>query len=756
MKKLTLRDSLKVNLTLKFVNMLMLLCFTLIATPTFSTLINSANAGEFLRMKAETIKTENLLEQLNFSFFRQDFTGPSEHPKNFDYNNAHYFVIQFKDRISETDKATLTKQGLEAKSYLPDDALVIRGDMESAQIASLAANVKAVVPYQPHWKINPQFFAANAPKNGFIHISLIDESERKAVVQKLNILGGLRIQFVGRQEIIVEGSSLLVNEISQIDGIGWIEPLSIFVPLYFAVDRKAQPAKPAHLYNPDLKIQVREENTSDGNSPLAIETLTGYESGTKVMNFEAAWNRGFHGEGQVVGMADTGVNTGDIATLPRDLSGLIKGIPFGFGSGSWEDPEGHGTHVAGSVVGNGAASQGVIRGGAYQAHLVVESLWSPVAQNISFETEIDSIMQSAYDNGARIHSDSWGDKRTPGEYGAFCEQVDAYLWNHPDMLILFAAGNEGADLNQDGIIDEGSIAVPATAKNVLTVGASKNYVLKGGLQLTLGETREASTKFNVEPIKSSQLSDNPNGLVAFSSRGPTTDGRIKPEIVAPGSNIVSTRSHHPDAGVLWGEFNSDYVYSGGTSMAAPLTAGAAAVVRQYLVQTRGIANPSGALVKATLMHTARDLYPGQFGFGPKQEIPKKRPNNHEGYGLVDMDAATKLNQETQIIDDNEGVGLSEEKSTVVVVSGNGALRATLNYTDAPGTSSAAKALVNDIDLQVISPSGQVFELADRTNNSEMLDLQGLAPGNYKVVIKGINVPQGKNGKQPYALLISTN
>ena len=80
--------------------------------------------------------------------------------------------------------------------------------------------------------------------------------------------------------------------------------------------------------------------------------------------------------------------------------------------------------------------------------------------------------------------------------------------------------------------------------------------------------------------------------------------------------------------------------------------------------------------------------------------------------------------------------------------------AATSFTDAPGATSSAKALVNDLDVQVVSSAGKVYEKADRVNNTEMLELEGLPAGNYQVLVKGVNVPTGKQGKQPYALLIS--
>src|SRR5690606_28622322 len=140
-------------------------------------------------------------------------------------------------------------------------------------------------------------------------------------------------------------------------------------------------------------------------------------------------------------------------------------------------------------------------------------------------------------------------------------------WDHPDMLILFAAGNDGADRNRDGRIDPGSVSPPATAKNSLSVGASENYELRGGIQEKIGKLNPRN--WGVEPIASDTVSNNPNGLVAFSARGPTTDGRIKPDVVAPGSNILSNCSKVPESGELWGRYNDKHCFSGGTSMSTP-------------------------------------------------------------------------------------------------------------------------------------------------------------------------------------------
>src|SRR5262249_22187853 len=154
----------------------------------------------------------------------------------------------------------------------------------------------------------------------------------------------------------------------------------------------------------------------------------------------------------------------------------------------------------------------------------------------------------------------------------------------------------------------------AAAKNVISVGSSESV---RDMPVTWGHF----PAFPSDPLWSSRLGDNPNGIAAFSSRGPTADGRIKPDLVAPGTWIISDRSHASGAGALGGAYNADYASSGGTSMSAPIAAGAAAVVREGLQERFGVANPSSALMKAALLNGADELSPGQYGLGATREVP---------------------------------------------------------------------------------------------------------------------------------------
>jgi len=256
----------------------------------------------------------------------------------------------------------------------------------------------------------------------------------------------------------------------------------------------------------------------------------------------------FDGKGEIVAIADTGLDD----THP-DFSGRVSAVVALGRTNDASDPVGHGTHVAGSALGNGSASNGTVQGIAPGATLYFQSIYSRTVngrdQLEGLPLDLETLFQPAYDAGARIHNNSWGNAAFLARYSISADEVDAFVHENPEMLVVFSAGNEGTARNarhaQQGFVDLLSVTPPATAKNALTVGAQRSdRSTGGGADLKFGDFQP--NRYPDPPISHQTVGGDPTSLAAFSSRGPTGDERIKPDMVAPGTAILSARSK--DAG----------------------------------------------------------------------------------------------------------------------------------------------------------------------------------------------------------------
>ncbi|MBY8871398.1 S8 family serine peptidase [Micromonospora sp. PLK6-60] len=258
----------------------------------------------------------------------------------------------------------------------------------------------------------------------------------------------------------------------------------------------------------------------------------------------AAWSAGFDGTGTRVAVLDTGIDSAH-----PDLAGKVSARQnFTEGTEDDRDMVGHGTHVASTIAGSGAGSGGKYRGVAPGASLLDGKVCVEFG---CLESWIVAGMQWAAESGADVVNMSLGGQNT-AEVDPLEQAVNSLTAAHGTLFVI-AAGNDGADE---------SVGSPATAEAALAVAAS---------------------------TKSDELAD-------FSSRGPSADGgAVKPEIAAPGVDIVAARSKD---GFL-GEPGQLYMPLDGTSMATPHVAGAAALLSQV--------HPgwTPAQLKATLMASAK-------------------------------------------------------------------------------------------------------------------------------------------------------
>ncbi len=418
---------------------------------------------------------------------------------------------------------------------------------------------------------------------------------------------------------------------------------------------------------------------------------------------------GLTGKGQTITISDSGLDTGDAGTVMADFSGRVAFIGTVAGCLGY-DYVGHGTHVAGSLAGDGSLSGGAFRGVACGATL---NVWqcSDSEENI-YTPEIELMFQpDRARSPSYIHSASWGFKKF-SEYDSYCVSIDGWMWLHPENVAVFAAGNSSGSVK---------IISPAGAKNVIAVGATET------LRTDKGEK-----------------ADNPSAVASFSSKGPMLDGRIKPDLCAPGTYVLSTRSTRTaSTGKGLYADNASYIFDSGTSMATPLVAGSAALVRQWLMERRGYTNelPTAALIKAILTGGAYDMS-GDAG----AVCGGAAPNSTQGWGRVDLGESLYPTNASVRLADRIPFADGETFRVRIATTNAAPLSVQLAWTDYPGEYGAALSLVNDLDLVVSNETtgavwhGNGVGGGDRTNSVESVRIGMAEAGEYSVLVNGVSVP----------------
>jgi subtilisin-like proprotein convertase family protein len=438
---------------------------------------------------------------------------------------------------------------------------------------------------------------------------------------------------------------------------------------------------------------------------------------------------------------------------PRDCTGHgtnVASIAAGYNDGAGaENQDGagyrHGLGVAPRVqIGNSKVFQSC---SAYDRPDDADTLPDHAfAPNVSMGT----ITSNAYAAGARISNNSWGSGGGAawGDYSSLSRQYDVLVRDaqsgmagNQQMVEVFSAGN-------DGEAGGGSVNAEGTAKNVITVGASESV-------------RPSGVDGCGTPDSSA---DNAREVADFSSRGPTDDGRLKPDLVAPGTHVTGARPLH---GGYDGSGTCNPVFAGtagyslvsGSSQAAPQVSGAAALVRDWY-QTTHLAEASPALTKALLVNTASDIASG--------------PNDDQGWGRANLGTAFDSTAR-EFYDQRPADVLDTVGQTVVraftVPDTSKPVKVTLVWTDAPGALTG-NAFVNNLDLEVGAGGeryrGNVFGgsysrtggAADTRNNVESVYLPPGTSGRVSVTVRatglgGDGLPGSGDGTdQDFALVVS--
>ena len=521
----------------------------------------------------------------------------------------------------------------------------------------------------------------------------------------------------------------------------------------------------------------------EGEEPNVMTTAAQWITQSNHNNHLPIWDLGVTGIGEVIAVGDTGLDYEScffsdpneaISFFPNtsnthrkivsysqsdcecvENGATSEGLSAPFGD-STDQINGHGTHAAGCISG---IPTGVKISDNYQGvGLAPESkLFIQDLEDLTLPTTIlrnvypgHSLRLKYYKDallvGAMIHSSSWGTSpplgaddlldlggygpRISTPYGTYSHDTDLWVWNHKQYLPIFASGNDGRRGSR-------TISAPGNAKNVLTVGS-----------LELGSS---SIPYRED-------------VAYFSSTGPTFDGRIKPDVIAPGTAVTAAYSDNGKTqGVCLTSAHS------GSSVSTPLVAASVALLRQYLREgrhsnsvgqpdpTAAIAYPSAALLKALIIAgtvSVNGVKKQDFNDPVGRFVNETWPSWIAGYGSIKLSSIMTFNTKLSSYHNTWFESISFSNSSVVGSSYywcfqvldtpdiRTPLTVALAYTDYPASLFASSALVTNINLILHNDDGQTWkgnsnitgEVIDTKNNVEAIRIDQPVPGYYMIQI----------------------
>ncbi|KAF0701374.1 hypothetical protein As57867_008125, partial [Aphanomyces stellatus] len=508
-----------------------------------------------------------------------------------------------------------------------------------------------------------------------------------------------------------------------------------------------------------------------------------------VVGVDAAQAHGLLGNGIVVGISDSGLYMDHDQfdqPSPREFDAInldARKVVLYQVLGDRVDQSdnvtcGHGTHVSGILAGSSYSQDHPNVGIAPHVKIAFTDLGVQNAScanqpglkcpvSLKAPSNPSSLMGQQQEAGAKIFSYSWG---TVGDdYSKQAMNLDQFLFDNPELLIVIAAGNAGES-------GERTISSPAGAKNVLTVGASLNTI------------ESLSEKYNCTSVY------NPDTVAAFSSQGPTSDGRIKPEVVAPGQIITSARSEASTSTAK----TSALCPLQGTSQATPVISGFAVLLTEWLRDgwyangtkdtSLGMKTIPSALLKALIVHSAHGLQRRltktvkmSCKFAAQHTEPLAYPDFRQGFGLPNMSNLAFFDGAAPSVvfypnGSQPSPSLAHGGAHVYThtLRPGDTFRATLVWTDPPGSLLSTRMLQNDLDLYVhvldpryLAPNGlRTLPLTvDTRNNVEMVQLsyvgaramlQNATDDPIEIEIRVAGTSVLLHAPQPYALVLSTS
>ena len=642
------------------------------------------------------------------------------------------YLVQYVGPIQDAWLASQKSCGLGAAGYVPDYAYVVWGTATAVDCLAQAAPLRWYGLYSSFYALHPSLMVpsesekSEAPALVDVIVQIYEAPGTQATVQAILEYAVEIIRtphsYLGYRALAVRLEQLRLAQIAALPGVVNVEPL----PQYTRSDEvqgqiiagnlngdQSQPSGPGYLaWLTGLGFSIDPEDypivdvTDDGIDDGTLQPVHAdfYQFGDITYPDRLVYNHDWTSDPSAAGTKGHGNLNASIVAGYNNLSGAMYKDGQGYHYGLGINPFGR---VAGSKV--------------------FSSVWGWDLPNSDFL----ALINNTYLNGGRISTNSWG-SASYGSYTWDDQTYDALVRDavisqsgNQEIAIIFSSGNSGPW--------PGTTGSPGNAKNVLTVGAAESY-------------RPTWTDgCGIGPLGA----DDANDIADFSSRGPTADGRMKPELVAPGTHIQGAASqavgysgegicdaYHPGGQTL-------YAASSGTSHSAPAVAGAASLLYAYFQQHFNTDTPSPAMLKAYMTNSARYL----DGYGAMDTLPSSSQGLGEIFLGRAFDGVPRTLVDQQINFSDSGQLYTIEAS---VHDSDQPLRISLAWSDAPGSPFSA-AYVNNLDLEVEIGGqtylGNVFSgalsitsgEADAKNNLESVFLPAGQSGPVVVRVRATNI-----------------
>ena len=437
------------------------------------------------------------------------------------------YIVQSRTPLDTAFRAQLASAGAEIVSYIPNNAYLVRMTAAGAAQMSGRSGTSAVLPYEPYYKINASLLGAAVtqkalPDGAALTLGLFADDAARTVAQ-IEKLGG----------------TVLATDRSPFGPMVRVLPPSNWTAL--ALLPGVQIVEPS-------RQRVSANDLARVRMGISTDTVTNANYG------------GLSGSNVTVAVIDSGID----ATHPDFATGRVTGIS----AMSLTDTNGHGTHVAGIIAGNGARSstlnanepQGSVTNADFRGKAPLASLFSvdALADDQTLKQTDRYLQETVARTNILISNNSWVysgqnvyDLAAASYDAAVRDALPETMGSQP-VLFVFAAGNDGGGNTDGGGGAADTVLSPGTAKNVITVGALEqlrnitNEVVDVDGNTNAVWEADTDTDFQVASYSA-------RGNVGVGTEG--TYGRFKPDVVAPGNFVVSTRSSTWDEAAYYNPTN---------------------------------------------------------------------------------------------------------------------------------------------------------------------------------------------------------